>query len=162
LGINVINIKKSRIIEASPEAIWQFINQVERYPEWMPGVIASEVVTEPAVEGSQVGRKQKLKIRLDIGEGESTQEVISWEPPTRITWQHINDVVGGKKIDYAREIKTTMSITNENGKVSFRMVGSWLPSGISGKLMSRIMKRSVEKNFEKAFDNLQKILENEH
>ena len=156
----MINIKKSRAIQASPEKIWQFINQVERFPEWMPGILTSEVITESANPNSRVGRQQKLKLKLEIGEGESIQEVIAWEPPNRITWQHVSDVVDGKKIDYASEIKTTMSITNDNGKVSFRMVGSWQPVGISGKLMSRIMKRSVEKNFEKALDNLQKLLEN--
>lgn len=86
------------------------------------------------------------------------QEVIVWDPPNRITWQHLQDKVDGKEFKHAKEIKTTLSITNSNGEVTFRMVGSWAPVGISGKLMTRMMKRTVAKKFDEALQNLEKLL----
>ncbi len=153
----MVYVKKSRKIKGDPEKIWGLISEVRRYPEWMPGVVAVEVQYEPRDRASAVGRKQLLKTDIDVGQGETLQEVIAWEPPHKIAWLHLKDIINGKEVNYAKEIKTTLSVTNNNGEVTFRMIGSWEPVGISGKLMTRMMKRMVARNFEKALDNLEKL-----
>ncbi len=159
--VNMVNIKRSRLIKGDPLKIWQLINQVDRYPEWLPGVIEAHITSKPINNKTGLGRKQLLKTAINIGEGETLQEVIAWEPPFKITWQHLKDIVAGREFSHAKEIKTTMSITNNNGEVTFRMVGSWKPRGISGQLMNRVMKRIVAQNFDKALYNLEKLLESE-
>ncbi len=151
----MVNVKVSRIIKGESEKIWDFINQVERFPDWMPGVVAAK--TKGPIK-SGIGRQQILKTSTELGDGETLQEVVVWEPPTKITWQHLHDVMNGKNFSQAKEIKTTLSITNINGHVTFRMIGSWQPDGISGKLLNRIMKRTVTKNFEQALLNLEQLL----
>ena len=71
----------------------------------------------------------------------------------------MKDTLGGKEFTHASEIKTNMSITNTDGEITFRLIGSWKPIGISGKLMNRLMKRTVAKNFDKALLNLQELLD---
>ncbi len=154
----MVNVKRSRVIKGDPQKIWELISRVERYPEWMPGVIEAQVKAQPKSAKTGLGRRQLIRTDMEIGQAETLQEVIAWEPPNKITWQHLRDVIDGKEVKYAREIKTTLSVTNNNGEVTFRMVGSWQPVGISGQLMNRLMKRMVTRNFEKALDNLEKLI----
>ncbi len=152
----MINVKRKRKIEGDPKKIWELINQVERYPEWMPGVVEAEVTSEANVNG--LGRQQLLKTHTQFGEGEILQEVIAWDPPHKITWQHVKDVLDGKEVKHSEEIRTTLSITYEESEMTFRMVGSWKPVGLSEQ---RLMKRTVGKNFELALDNLDKLIRKE-
>ncbi|MFQ5825272.1 MAG: type II toxin-antitoxin system RatA family toxin [bacterium] len=154
----MVYVKKSRVIKAEARRIWNLINKVERYPEWMPGVIEARVTFKPKDKNSGLGRKQLLKTEMKLGKGETLQEVIAWEPPYKITWQHLKDVIDGKEVTHAKEIKTTISITYSKGEVTFRMIGSWEPLGNSGQSMNRIMKRMMSKNFEEALENLEKLL----
>jgi len=154
----MVNVKRSRVIRGDPQKIWELISRVERYPEWMPGVIEAQLEGQPKSAKTGLGRRQILRTDMEIGQAETLQEVIAWEPPNKITWQHLRDVIDGKEVKYAREIKTTLSVTINNGEVTFRMVGSWQPVGISGQLMNRLMKRMVTRNFEKALDNLEKLI----
>ena len=156
----MVYIKKSRKIKADPEKIWDLISQVKYYPEWMPGVVAAEVQFEPGGRHTALGRKQLIKTDIEVGQGETLQEVIAWEPPHKITWQHLQDIINGKEVNYAKEIKTTLSVTNHDGEITFRMIGSWEPVGISGQLLNRMMKRMVAKNFEKALENLERLSSN--
>lgn len=157
----MVNVKRKRVIKGDPKRIWELINQVERYPEWMPGVVEANVTSEPRTKKSHLGRKQLLKTNMKFGKGKSLQEVIAWDPPNKITWQHLKDVVDGKEFSQAKEIKTTLSITNNNGEITLRMIGSWQPVGISEKLMQRTMTRTVGKSFELALKNLEKLIKKE-
>jgi uncharacterized protein YndB with AHSA1/START domain len=154
----MVYVKKSRVIRGDQQKIWTLINQVERYPEWMPGVVEARVTAEPEDKSTRLGRKQLLKTEMKLGKGETLQEVIAWEPPHKITWQHLKDVIDGKEITHAKEIKTTISITYSKGKITFRMIGSWEPVGNSGQSMNRIMKRVMSKNFDTAIRNLEKLI----
>lgn len=156
----MVNVKKSRVIKAEPEKIWNLINDVARFPEWMPGVVEAQV-KKSDTKADGLGRRQVIKTDMELGKGESLQEVIAWEPPHKITWQHLRDVINGNEFDYAKEIKTTFTITNDNGEVTFRMIGSWKPVSISGRLLNRVMKRTVARSFEKALDNLARLLREE-
>jgi len=154
----MVNIKVSRILKIDPQKIWALINRVERFPEWLPGVVSAQMADQKNKQ-SGFGREQLLKTRTEFGVVESLQKVIVWDPPNKITWEHLRDVVNGQKFTYAREIKTTFSITNMDGEITLRIVGSWIPSGISGRLMNRVMEKAVTKQFSKALENLENILE---
>jgi len=156
----MVNVKKSRVIKADPQKVWEFINQVERFPEWMPGVVAAYTEQAGGNGPSGLGRKHILKTDTELGKGETVQEIIAWEPPHKITWQHLRDIINGKEMSHAKEIKTTLSITNENGEITFRMIGSWIPAGLSGRLANRLMKRMVARNFDRALTNLENIFQN--
>ncbi len=158
----MLNVKVSRVINGDPKKIWDLVNQVERFPEWMPGITEARVTTKPKNKKTGLGRQQLLKTDINLGKGETLQQVIAWEPPNKITWQHLKDVIDGKEFNHAKEIKTTLSITNSEGEITFRMVGSWQPVGVSGQLLSRMMKRTVTKNFKQALKNLEKIIKKEH
>jgi len=151
----MVNVKVSRVLHGDPERIWDLINAVDRFKEWMPGVI------EAKIKGRRkkgVGRQQILTTETKLGKGKSLLQVVAWEPPKKVTWQHLSDIIDGKEFTPAREIKTTLSITNIDGKVTLRMVGSWIPNGISGKLMNRMMKHTVSTTFDQALDNLEKLI----
>lgn len=158
----MVNVKVSRMINGDPEKIWDFINQVERFPEWMPGITEARVTAKPKNKKTGLGRQQLLKTDINLGKGETLQQVIAWEPPNKITWQHLKDVIDGKEFTHADEIKTTLSITNCEGEITFRMIGSWQPVGISGRLMKRRLKQTMTKNFNQALKNLEKIIKKEH
>ena len=42
----MVNVKVSRVINGDPKKIWDLINQVERFPEWMPGITEARVTSE--------------------------------------------------------------------------------------------------------------------
>ncbi len=157
----MVNVKVSRVIDGDPKQIWDLINKVERFPEWMPGITEARVTTKSKNKKTGLGRQQLLKTDMTLGKGETLQQVIAWEPPNKVTWQHLKDVIDGKEFTHADEIKTTLSITNNDGEITFRMIGSWKPVGISGRLMKRMMKQTVTKNFEQALKNLEKIIKKE-
>ncbi|MFQ5706650.1 MAG: type II toxin-antitoxin system RatA family toxin [bacterium] len=157
----MVYVKKSRVVSGDPRKVWQLINEVERYPEWMPGVVEARVVSRPRGRKSGLGRRQLLKTAMKLGQGEILQEVVAWEPPHRITWQHLKDIVDGKEIAQAKEIKTTLSMTYEDGKMTFRMIGSWEPAGASSDGMKKMMQRTMAKNFEEALLNLEKLIQQE-
>lgn len=157
----MVYVKKSRRVIGDPVRIWHLINQVERYPEWMPGVVEARITSEPRNRKTGLGRKQLLVTDLNVGRGEILQEVIAWEPPHKITWQHLKDVIDGKEVDHAKEIKTTLSMSYHGGKITFRMIGSWVPADGSGAGIKRMMQRTMARNFEQALDNLQLLIEKE-
>ncbi|RMF59198.1 MAG: SRPBCC family protein [Calditrichaeota bacterium] len=157
----MVNVKVSGVIQGDPKKVWELINDVERFPEWMPGVVDAKIISNSKRRKNGLGRRQLLKTEMKLGKGETLQEVIVWDPPHRVTWEHLKDVVDGKEFSHAKEIRTTLSITNVDGEVNFRMIGSWQPVGVSGQLMTRVMKRTVTRNFEQALKNLQKILSRE-
>lgn len=39
------NVKRSALVGASPEAVFEMINDVERYPEFVPGCTAAQVLS---------------------------------------------------------------------------------------------------------------------
>ncbi len=157
----MLNVKASRVIRVAPDKLWQLATDVDRLPEWMPPVVEARVKGRTR-KNSGLGRQQVLKTHLKLGKGESLLEVIAWEPPHRITWQHLKDVVDNRELDYAKEIKTTLTMTNIDSKVTLRLIGTWVPVGISGRLMNRFMKRLVSKTLEKALENLEALLEAKH
>lgn len=157
----MVNVKVSGVIQGDPKKVWELINDVERFPEWMPGVVDAKIISNSKRRKNGLGRRQLLKTEMKLGKGETLQEVIVWDPPHRVTWEHLKDVVDGKEFSHAKEIRTTLSITNVDGEVTFRMIGSWQPVGVSGQLMTRVMKRTVTRNFEQALKNLQRILSRE-
>lgn len=157
----MVYVKKSRVIKGDAQKIWNLINQVERYPEWMPGVVEARVTAEAKDKSTGLGRQHVLKTEMKLGKGETLQEVIVWEPPHKITWEHVKDVIDGKEVTHAKEIKTTISITYSKGEITFRMIGSWEPIRNSDQSMNRIMKRLMSKNFDQAIRNLEKLVKKE-
>ena len=53
-------VRRTALVAATPERMFELINEVERYPDFVPGCLAAEVLTRTASE---------IQARLTVGRG---------------------------------------------------------------------------------------------
>jgi len=53
-------VRRSALVAATPERMFELINEVERYPEFVPGCVAAEVISRTPTE---------IQARLTVGRG---------------------------------------------------------------------------------------------
>ena len=72
------HIRRSALVAASPERMFELINDVERYPEFVPGCAAAQVLERDA---------DSLRARLSVGSGPLRTSFVtrnSLQPPHAI------------------------------------------------------------------------------
>jgi len=68
-------------IKRPPSAVWLFINDVERVPEWVSEFTALRQESDGAP-----GLGTVVRYTLQGGERSGTWEVVEWDPPRRVAW----------------------------------------------------------------------------
>lgn len=69
----------SRNIQASPDLVWRWMADVERWPEWCPTIDAVTLLDRPM----RLGARARI---LQPGIRPSIWVVDAWEPPGRFAW----------------------------------------------------------------------------
>ncbi len=68
-------------IERPPSAVWSFMNDVARLPEWV-----SEFRAVRQESDGPPGLGAVVRYTLRSGERSGTWEVVEWDPPRRVAW----------------------------------------------------------------------------
>jgi uncharacterized protein YndB with AHSA1/START domain len=149
------SVRVARNIAATPERVWPYLAEAERWPDWMPG-LASSRVTNGRPEG--VGRHQHLDIAWGGHRGEIDLEITEWVPNQRIGWVHLSDRVEGMDKELARNVRTLVTLAPAQGGATLSFEGSWEPVGFLGKMLSgTLVQNRAGSTFQRAAENLERL-----
>src|SRR5579875_26480 len=86
-----ITIAQEALIDAPIERVWELIDDPARMGEWFAFAESMELV-----EGTGVGRLQRLHSRWGQRASEIDQIVTAYDPPYELAWRHGEERVDGR------------------------------------------------------------------
>jgi uncharacterized protein YndB with AHSA1/START domain len=87
----MIEITRERTIPAPAAHVWEIVAKAERLPDWYARAGSVEVL-----EGSGLGRRQRLRSQWQGQESEVDQVVTAFEPERLLEWRHEAERLGGQ------------------------------------------------------------------
>lgn len=86
----MIEIARNRTIPAPAARVWKVVAKAERLPEWYARAASVEVL-----EGSGLGRRQRLRSQWHGQDSEVDQVITAFEPERLLEWRHEAERLGG-------------------------------------------------------------------
>jgi uncharacterized protein YndB with AHSA1/START domain len=146
----MIEVVRERVVPAPPERVWPLVEDPDRYGAWFTFAERVEVL-----EGTGLGRRQRLHGRWGRKRSEIDQTVTSYEPGRRLAWRHDRERLDGKPAPrFASETEFSVELTPRDGgtlvRLRSRQVPASRPRGIAMKLfgigqVAGNMERSLER-----------------
>jgi uncharacterized protein YndB with AHSA1/START domain len=87
----MIEIARERTIPAPAARVWKVVAKAERLPDWYARAASVEVL-----EGSGLGRRQRLRSQWHGQDSEVDQLITAFEPERLLEWRHEAERLGGK------------------------------------------------------------------
>ena len=87
----MIEIARERIITAPAARVWKVVATAERLPDWYARAASVEVL-----EGSGLGRRQRVRSQWQGQDSEVDQLVTAFEPERLLEWRHEAERLGGQ------------------------------------------------------------------
>lgn len=87
----MIEIARERTIPAAAARVWKVVAKAERLPEWYARAASVEVL-----EGSGLGRRQRLRSQWKGQDSEVDQLITAFEPQHLLEWRHEAERLGGQ------------------------------------------------------------------
>lgn len=143
------SIAGSIAVQASPEAVWAFLCDARRYPEWIPDTLAILAVSdEPLVAGSTYRERSRVVGPLSLP---SDWRVVEFDPPRR--QRHDGRMLGPMSI--------TFEVTPADGGARFAYNLEYaVPLGPPGRALDALAVRPrLRRSFERAAENLRRMVE---
>jgi uncharacterized protein YndB with AHSA1/START domain len=147
-----VEIVRTRAINAKPEQIWPFIDDITRWPQWFTEAERGELVS-----GQGVGRKQKMFGHARGKASEIDSTVTAYEPNRRLQWHHDAEFMDGKRapVVYASDAVADVTIQPQGtgSLVTYRLTlkaGSpmfWLIENL-------LARRPITKSFDTSLQRL--------
>src|SRR3954451_9993913 len=148
-----MEIVRSRVIRATPELIWPFVDDVTKWPQWFTEAERGEVVS-----GEGVGRRQKMFGHARGKASEIDSTVTAYEPNRRLQWHHDAEFMDGKKapVVYASDAVAEVTIAaqgSDSSLVTYRLVMKagnplyWLIENV-------LARRPITKSFDTSLEQL--------
>ena len=153
----MIEFKRQRRIDAPPERIWPFVDDVTKWSEWFTEAEAAEVLT-----GAGAGRRQRMHGHARGKPTEIESTVTAYEPPRRLRWHHDIERVDGKpgSVVFARDATAEVVIEPDGpaSMVTYRLLAE--PGSIRNSFMLRVLAPGpIGKSFETSLDRLAALAE---
>jgi uncharacterized protein YndB with AHSA1/START domain len=102
----VIEIARKRTIPAPAARVWKVVAKAERLPEWYARASSVEVL-----EGSGLGRRQRLRSQWQGQDSEVDQVITAFEPERLLQWRHEAERLGGQAApQFATETVLTIKL----------------------------------------------------
>ena len=102
----MIEIKRQRTIHAPASRVWKLVARAERLPDWYARAGSVEVL-----EGSGLGRRQRLRSQWQGQDSEVDQLVTAFEPERLLEWRHEAERLGGEPAPrFATETVVTIKL----------------------------------------------------
>jgi uncharacterized protein YndB with AHSA1/START domain len=87
----MIEITRERTIPAPAARVWNVVARAERLPDWYARAGSVEVL-----EGSGLGRRQRMRSQWQGQDSEVDQLVTAFEPERLLEWRHEAERLGGQ------------------------------------------------------------------
>jgi uncharacterized protein YndB with AHSA1/START domain len=153
----MVEFSRSRHINAPPDRIWPYVDDVASWPKWFTEAERGEVVS-----GVGQGRHQRMYGHARGKATEIDSVVTAYQPPRRLQWRHEAERVDGKpgSVVFAKDATAEVTIEPEaNGsKVTYRLVAE--PGTLLNTFMLRVMApRPIARSFETSLERLAGLAE---
>jgi len=153
----MIEFVRSRHIDARPERIWPFVDDVTAWPRWFTEAERAELLS-----GDGAGRRQRM---FGHARGKATEidsVVTAYEPPNRLRWHHEAERVDGRpgSVVFARDATAEVSIQPDGvgSLVTYRLLAE--PGTLLNTFMLRVMApRPIGRSFETSLERLAALAE---
>jgi uncharacterized protein YndB with AHSA1/START domain len=153
----MVEFTRSRHIDAPPERIWPYVDDVTAWPRWFTEAERAEVIS-----GAGEGRRQRMYGHARGKATEIDSVVTAYQPPRLLAWRHEAERVDGKpgSVVFAREATAEVLIEPDGSGslVTYRLIAE--PGSALNTFMLRVMApRPIGKSFETSLDRLAVLAE---
>jgi len=147
----MIEVVRRRPVDEAPEQLWALIEPIERLPEWFGFAERAE-----HLEGSGVGRRQRIHGRWGNKESEVDQRVTRYEPGRVLEWVHEAErLEGAPAPKFARSTTLTIRLEPVAGGTVVSLESRQEPASIARGLVLRTMgRREVKRRLESSLERL--------
>lgn len=155
-------LQREIVIGAPPEAVFAYLSQPERLPEWTPGVLAVRrtsagpvgvgTTTEALVEA--FGVRQTLLGRCTV-----------FEPPRRLVVENVTAsgiTVGGVSIGKVSTTSASELLSEGTGTRLRASLDYTLAAGFLTGLAERVAGPQMQADFDRSLQNLKRLLDGTH
>ena len=115
-----MEIARSRLIQANPETIWPYIDDIARWSEWFTEAEGGEIVA-----GHGLGRRQTMRGRARGKASRIDSTVTAYEPNRRLRWHHDAEFMAGRPapVVYASDAvaEVTIEPKGDGSLVTYRL-----------------------------------------
>jgi uncharacterized protein YndB with AHSA1/START domain len=140
---NTIDVDVSRRMNASAEAVWDVVDDLNRLPQWLAFASSVENVSGPAHAGATYTVKPPRAF-----EPTTHWKVAEAEQPSRQLHTSEMPVVSG--------VRSELTITPNDEGVTVRVHWTGTPKGVLGKLMRGMMQKRITQNWERSLEQLER------
>lgn len=153
----MIEFARSRHIDATPERIWPFVEDVTAWPRWF-----TEAERAETMSGAGAGRRQRMYGHARGKATEIDSVVTAYEPPNRLRWDHEAERVDGKpgSVVFARHATAEVAIQLDGvgSLVTYRLLAE--PGSLLNTLLLRVLApRPIGRSFETSLERLAALAE---
>jgi uncharacterized protein YndB with AHSA1/START domain len=139
---NTIDVDVSRRMDATPEAVWRVVDDLNRLPEWLAFASSVQDVSGPAHAGA----------RYTVKPPRSYEPTTHWtvaeaEQPFRQLHTSEMPMVSG--------VRSELTITPSGEGVTVRVLWTGRPKGLLGKLMRGMMQKRITESWERSLERLE-------
>jgi carbon monoxide dehydrogenase subunit G len=139
---NTIDVDVSRRMDATPEAVWGVVDDLNRLPEWLAFASSVQGVSGPAHAGATYTVKPPRSY-----EPTTHWTVVEAEQPFRQLHTSEMPVVSG--------VRSELTITPSGEGVTVRVHWTGRPKGLLGKLMRGMMQKRITESWERSLERLE-------
>jgi carbon monoxide dehydrogenase subunit G len=139
-----IDVDVSRRMNATPEAVWEVVDDLSRLPEWLAFASSVEDVSGPAHAGGTYTVKPPRSY-----EPTTRWAVAEAEQPFRQLHTSEMPVVSG--------VRSELTITPSGEGVTVRVRWTGTPKGLLGKVMSGMMQKRITESWERSLEQLEHL-----
>ena len=140
-------IVREKLIPATAAQVWSLVDDPARMAEWFTFADRMELI-----EGSGLGRRQRLYGHWGGKQSEVDQQVIAYDPPTRLAWRHEAERLDGKPAPrLAAETIFTIELAPSSNATAVRLTSAQRPTGLfQGLVMRAFGTRQIEQNLDRS------------
>jgi uncharacterized protein YndB with AHSA1/START domain len=143
--------RRSRVIGATPEAIWEVVSEPDHFPRWWPGVVRVEGVSERRwthVYTTKKGRAVRIDFSLlDYEPPEQGLAVLSWEQELAGTpfERVLNEAVTEVALEPDGPDATRVTIEQNQRLRGYSRTGGWM------------LRRATNSRLDEALNGLERV-----
>jgi uncharacterized membrane protein len=142
-------------ISASPEQVWEFIVDPERYLHFMQGITRWEVASDFP---SGLGARYRMLMRIGAAEIGGLVEVVEYDEPRDMAW---NNITGIDQRGRWRVRERSMGSHPPRTHVELRLSYGVAGAGPLGWISERLSAPTVTSNLRKSLQQLKRAVEHE-
>ncbi len=144
-------IAREQLIPATVAQVWPLVDDPAQMAQWFAFADRMELI-----EGTGLGRRQRLYGHWGRKRSEIDQQIIAYEPPTRLAWRHEAERLDGKPAPkFAAETVFTIELAPANAATLVRLTSAQRPAGLIRSLVMRAFgTRQIEQNLDRSLSAL--------